>query len=139
MKSIAVLKIGAAMALGITLGGAGCFVVLDPRHWADRTQSVILAHVVAEFCHPMPWSPERYAGRTNAIASVAVAAGLGPLAAAEVARCEAQNWQESAWGQLHPDDFEATLWNDSNRASQGMPPATGQDLARLTVAQPDAP
>ena len=105
---------GVTLSIGFALGGIVAFVVCDPRHWADQTQGVILAHVVAEYCYPAPWSPERYAGRTRAIASVAVAAGLGPLAAAEVARCEAQIWKESAYAKLHPEEPipQATLWND---------------------------
>jgi hypothetical protein len=94
------LRLGLTAILAFTLGAASAYLCLDPRHWADQTQEVIISHMVAEYCHPAPWSPERYAGRTLAIASVAVAADLGPLAFAEVAKCQLAEYNKSSYAKL---------------------------------------
>ncbi len=97
------IQLTATALLAFILGTVVSYLACDPRHWATATQSTILDHVTAEYCHPAPWSPERYAGRTTAIASLAVAAGLGPLAAAEVLKCEAEAFQASSYAILYPD------------------------------------
>jgi hypothetical protein len=51
----------------------------------------------------------------------------GPCEPGKIAKCE-------GWPHM---DLSGPC--ESDRTSQGMPPATGQDLARLTIAQPNAP
>lgn len=69
------------------------YVLMDPRQWASETQEVIIGGVVAEYCTPTKGSPDRYMGRTGAAATIAVKAGLGPLAYAEVLKCKLREKQ----------------------------------------------
>jgi len=79
----------AALVIAVAaMSSALTYLALDPRHWADATQEAILERVTAEYCQIESGSPERYIGRTGAAASIAVKAGLGPLAYAEVLKCK---------------------------------------------------
>lgn len=83
MRTFIVVLITAVLSSSLT------YWLTDPRQHANGVQEAIISRVIAVYCTPDPtWSKDRYFGNTMAMSRTAVAAGLGPLAVAEIVKCK---------------------------------------------------
>jgi hypothetical protein len=78
----------ALCAASLIVGAIATDLVLDPRRHTDKTQEAVLSETLTVYCESTT-QPERYIGATALGARIAMRSGLGPLLAAEVAKCRA--------------------------------------------------
>lgn len=81
------------LGLGIIAGAVGCYALLDPTLRLGAEQKAIIDEYLLVYCqHSKPGLPDDtkifVIGEAATMSRVTIAAGLGPLALVEYAKCK---------------------------------------------------